>query len=312
MLGLITPLEHMLREPDAVLSAWEVSLDSTDPWVRAMARLHLGKMRIVLGQGGRDADAYLAAALAEFRAIGERFGISFAQSELADRLAMRGEFAAASEHYDQAIAVVTELGAVDDAIRMRARQAQLYWLAGDKDGSAAAMAEAERFAEGVTWPEALAILAVAKAELARWRGDVQESYRQLGVATELWGDEAEQANVRVLTHTQLGCLTEDLAAAREHLASACQAAAEAGHAPTIALVLVAVADVALRGEQYEQAARLIAASIAVRGLPDLANPDLTRVEQAARNRLGDTGFAEAVRAGAGMSWSGLVAVTLAS
>ena len=68
-----------------------------DPWVRALARLHMGKMRVMLGQGGRDADAYLEAALTEFQTLGERFGISFALTELADRIAVRGEFAGACE-----------------------------------------------------------------------------------------------------------------------------------------------------------------------------------------------------------------------
>ncbi len=78
MLGLVVPLERMLQAPDAFLPAWEPLLDSEDPWVRALARLQLGKMRIMLGQGGRDAEAYLEMALAEFRALGERWGISFA------------------------------------------------------------------------------------------------------------------------------------------------------------------------------------------------------------------------------------------
>ncbi len=179
MLGLITPLERMLREPATALSAWETSLSSEDPWVAAMARLHLGKMRIALGQGGRDADSDLETALAQFRALGERFGISFALTELAERIATRGEFAGACEHYEQAIAVVTDVGAIDDVIRMRSRQAQLYWLLGDKDASAAAMAEAGRRAARVTWPEALAMLALSKAGLARLRGDMAEAYEQL-------------------------------------------------------------------------------------------------------------------------------------
>ena len=53
------------RAPDAFLPAWDPLLDDEDPWVRALARLHLGKMRIVLGHGGRDADAYLEKALAD-------------------------------------------------------------------------------------------------------------------------------------------------------------------------------------------------------------------------------------------------------
>ena len=72
--GLVAALERMLQGPDAFLPAFEPLLDDEDPWVRALARLQLGKMRIVLGQGGRDADAYLEMALAEFRALGERWG----------------------------------------------------------------------------------------------------------------------------------------------------------------------------------------------------------------------------------------------
>jgi predicted ATPase/DNA-binding SARP family transcriptional activator len=95
LLGLVDPLERMLQAPEALLTAWEPVLDNEDPWVRALARFHLGKMRIVLGQGGRDADRYLETALAEFRALGERFGISLALTELAERIALRGDFATA-------------------------------------------------------------------------------------------------------------------------------------------------------------------------------------------------------------------------
>jgi predicted ATPase len=311
LLGLVAPLERMLQAPDAFLPAWEPLLDSEDPWVRALARLQLGKMRIMLGQGGRDADASLEMALAEFRAIGERWGISFALTELADRIAVRGGLAGACEYYDQAIAVVTEVGAIEDAIRMRSRQAQLYWLLGDQDSSAAAIADAERYAERVTWPDALAELALAKAELARWSGNAEEAYRQLGVATTMLGDEAERANISAVTQDLLGYLADDLSDSRTHRAAACQAASEAGHAPLIAQVLVGVADLALRCGQYEQAARLLAASAGVRGLPDRSHPDVARIEQAARRRLGEARFAEAAREGTQTSWSQLVTVTLA-
>ena len=137
-----------------------------------------------------------------------------------------------------------------------------------RTSSAAAIAEAQRYAERVTWPDALAELALAKAKLARWGGNAEEAYRQLGVATTMLGDEAEQANIRAVTHDLLGYLADDLGEARAHRAAAFQAASEAGHAPLIAQVLVGVADLALRCDQYEQAARLLAASASVRGLPD--------------------------------------------
>ena len=172
-MGFVVPLERMLRAPDAVLPAFEPLLDHEDPWVRALARLHLGKMRIVLGQGGRDKRTRISRRRSPSSgSIGERFGISFALTELADRIAMRGEFAGACEYYEQAVAVVTEIGAVEDVIRMRSRQAQLYWLHGRRGRPARPprRGAAVRGA-GVTWPDALAELALSKAELARWRGD---------------------------------------------------------------------------------------------------------------------------------------------
>jgi len=237
--------------------------------------------------------------------------MSFALTELADRIAMRGEFAGACEYYEQAIAVVTEVGATEDVVRMRARQAQLYWLLGDADSSAAAMAQARRYAERVAWPEALAELALAKAELARWSGDTEQASRQLGVATAMLGNDIERANPRAVTQDLLGYLAEDLDKACEHRVAAVKAASEAGNAPQIAKVLVGIADLALRREQFEQAARLLAASTSVRGLPDHSQPDVARIEQAARRRLGETQFTEATREGMRADWRELAAVTLA-
>jgi hypothetical protein len=175
---------------------------------------------------------------------------------------------------------------------MRSRQGRLYWLLGDEESSAAAMAEAQRSAERVAWPGALAELALAKAELARWGGDTEEAYRQLGIATTML--DPEQAIIRAVTHDLLGYLADSLDEAREHRVAAFQAASEAGHAPLIARVLVGIADLALRGERYEQAARLLAASASVRGLPDRSQPDVTRIEQATRRRG---------RRRAGVSWA---------
>ncbi|MFD0415117.1 BTAD domain-containing putative transcriptional regulator [Streptomyces sp. NPDC127108] len=331
LIGLVAPLEHLLREPGASVSAFEALLDHEDPWARAIARLHMGKMRIMLGQDrqdrqggqggsgggplaedGREADAHLEQAVAEFRALGERFGISFARTELAARVAVRGEFAEACEHYEQAITAVAEVGATEDVIPIRSAQAQLYRLLGDEDASAAALADAERCAERVTWPGSLAVLAFAKAELARWGGDTREARAQLAVVKALLGEEAERANIRSMTYDLLGYLADDLGEAREHRAAACAAAAEAGHAPVIARALVGVADLALRRGEHEQAVRLLAASEGVLGLKDRSHPDAARIERTARSRLGDTRFAEAAREGRRTGWSDLAGATLAS
>ncbi|MET7281656.1 BTAD domain-containing putative transcriptional regulator [Kribbella sp. NPDC005582] len=312
MLQLVEPLERMLQSPGDFLPAWEPLLDSEEPWVRAIAHLQLGKMRAILGHGGYEADRYLEAAVTEFEALGERFGITFALSELSDRIATRGEFAAACAHYEHAIEVIAEIGGTDDLVRMRSRQAELYWLLDDPEHSAAAIAEAQRLAEQVNWPGALAQMAFSKATLARWRGDADEVAAQVDAITALLGEEANQPNIRALIHELRGSIADDLDEAREHWTAACAAAAETGHANMIAAVLVGVAGYAVRREQYVDAARLLAASTAVRGLPDRSNPDLARIEQETRNRLGDEKYAEAAAEGAQADWNQLTAVTLAS
>ncbi|WP_093356477.1 BTAD domain-containing putative transcriptional regulator [Saccharopolyspora kobensis] len=310
-LRFVAPLERMLHAPEKAVLAFEPLLVDEDPWVRALARLHVGKTRIMLGHHGWEADVHLEEALTEFRATGERWGLSFALSELASRTAVRGEFTSACGFYEQAIGVVTEFGAIDDVVRMRARQAQLHWLSGDADASAAAMAEAHRAAERAAWPPVLAELALAEAGLARLRGDEEQARRQIDVATALLGDGAGRANVRAEVHDLLGYLAADLDEAHHHRSSAFHAAAEAGYAPMIAQVLVGIADLALRRQQHEQAAQLLAASSEARGLPDLSLPDADRIEQAVRRSLGDARFSEAVREGAQVSWHELAEAALA-
>ncbi|WP_433681054.1 BTAD domain-containing putative transcriptional regulator [Nocardia sp. CA-119907] len=310
-LSFVVALERLLHGPEEYLPAFEALLTNEDPWVRALARLQLGKMRIVLGQNTREAEEFLQTALAEFRALGERWGISFALTELADRMAMRGEFAGACELFEQAIAVVTEVGAIEDVVRMRARQAQLYWLLGDPEASAAAVAEAQRCADQAAWPNALAELALAKAELARWSGDTEQAYRQIDVATTMLGKDAEQPHNSAMIHELRGFLAQDLDEARAHHTAAYRAASEAGHALLIAHVLVGIADLALRADQNEQAVRLLAASAGVRGLSDRSLPDVARIEQTAQRRLGETEFTEATKEGSQGSWQELVASTLA-
>lgn len=207
--------------------------------------------------------------------------------------------------------MVTEIGATEDIVGLVSRQAQLYWLAGDTEASAAAMAEAQRCADRVAWPVALAELALATAELARWGGDTEQAFEQVRVATAVLGPEAEMPQLAAAIHTLLGYLATDLDEARAHHATAFRAATEAGHAILAAQVIVGIADLALRAGRDAEAARLLAVSTAVHGVPDRSQPDATRIERTVRERLGEADFTEAMRAGAEADWQELAAVTLA-
>lgn len=311
-LAFIGALKELLRGPQALPTAFEPLLTDEDPWVRALACLQMGKMRIVLGQDGPEAAAYLERALTEFRALGERWGISFALTELANSFATRGEFARACALFDRAAAVVAEIGAAEDILALRSRQAQLYWLAGDAVASTAAMAEAQRCADRDAWPAALAELALAKAELARWRGDTGQAAEQIGIAIRVLGSDAEEPQIRSVIDTQRGYLAADPGSAEKYHAAALRAAAETGHTGLVAQVLVGIADLALRLGRDEQAARLVGAGAAVHGTIDRSQPDAVRIEQVVRDRLGAQRCLAAMREGAESNWQELAAATFAS
>ncbi|MEV4216771.1 BTAD domain-containing putative transcriptional regulator [Nonomuraea sp. NPDC049725] len=312
ILGFVRLWERMLRDPTGFLPALEPLISDEDAWVRAQARLARGRLRLTLSgdETGVDDDAEIA--LAEFRSLGERMGISLSLTLLADRLAMRGELARACELYEEASTALTELGVNEEVTSLRSRLAHLYWLLGDERASASAMAEAERYTGEIAWPETSAELELAKAQLAHWRGEADEARRHLATVRAMPGVHELSVMVHAKVSDLYGYLTEDLEQARAHRAEAFRLAAETAYPPLIALVLVGVADQALRQGEYEQAVRLLAASDAVRGTPDLSQPDAARIAADARGRLGETAFAEASGAGREADWRELAGVILAS
>jgi predicted ATPase/DNA-binding SARP family transcriptional activator len=312
LLGFVEPLERMLREPTEFLPAYEPLIVGDDPWVRAQARLTRGRLRLTLGGDETDVDADAEIALAEFRTLGDRWGISLALNFLADRLAMRGELARACEHYEEAAVALTEVGATEDVIGLRARQAQLYWLLGDERSSTAAMAEAQRYADEITWPDTIADLMLAKAQLARWRGDLAGAHQHLAVVRAMLDNEGLTDLARARAMDLNGYLSEDLGQARTDRREALRAAMEMPYPPLIAEMLIGVADHALRLGQYEQAVRLLAASDSVRGTPDLSHPDVSRIAAETRDRLGEAVFTEASRDGREVDWRELTESVLAS
>ncbi|ETK35256.1 SARP family transcriptional regulator [Microbispora sp. ATCC PTA-5024] len=312
LLGFVVPLERMLREPPEFLSAFDPLVVGDDPWVRAQARLSRGRLRLTLGGDETDVDADVEIALAEFRALGDRWGISSALTFLADRLATRGEFARACEHHEEAVTALTEVGATEDVVGLRARQAQLYWLLGDERASTSAMADAQRFAGGVASPDALAELALAKAQLARWRGEPGRAHEHLATVRAMLSTAKMGDFIRAKAMDLYGYLAEDLEQARAYRTEAFHAAAEHPFPPLVAEVLIGIADLALRQGRYEQAARLLAASDGVRGTPDRSQPDASRIAGETRDRLGEVLFTEAIREGLRRDWRELAEITLAS
>ena len=160
------------------------------------------------------------------------------------------------------------------------------------------MAEAERAATTVGWPHALAAMAQAQAELARWSGDVAGAWAALARADEALEGIAVHPLFRAMladtaAHLEVTAGRPDAAQARR--AEALALAADARDTDVTAQVLVGIADQALLDDRPEDALALLAAARASLGGCDLPRPDAARVEAGVRRRLGDEAFAEAAR-----------------
>jgi predicted ATPase/DNA-binding SARP family transcriptional activator len=277
--------------PGVAMDVLEPLIADEDPWVRAQTRLARTRM---LGAGAAEAD--IEKALAEFRSIGERWGISYALARLADLTARRGDLALALDYSEQALVVIAEMGNVEDLVLLRAKQAQLHWLVGDERGSAAAMAQSEREAEHVGWPDAVAGMAFYKGDLARWAGDSTIARAELAYAEAVLQSTVVDPVFRAMILDSLGYLDAaegDLDAAGARRAEALAIALGSGDHGLVAQLLVGIADQAVRHGFGREAVRLLAASEAIGGGPDLSRPDGGQVEAAARATLGPQ-FAEAI------------------
>ena len=264
-----------------------------DPWVRGVARLTRNRM---LRAGEQEAD--IQQALVEFRSIGERWGISYALATLADLAARRGDLVEALDYGERAADVLTELGAVDDLVFLRAKEAQLRWLVGDETGAAAAMAHAEEDAASVGWPDAVAGMAYFKADLARWSGDSTTARAELAHAEALLGHAGIDPVFRAMILDSIAYLDAadgDLASAGARREEALAIALGSRDDGLVSQVLVGVADQAVRRGYPTLAARLLAASEGISGGPDLSRADSAQVEAITRTALGDPQFADVIK-----------------
>ncbi|WP_092625975.1 BTAD domain-containing putative transcriptional regulator [Jiangella sp. DSM 45060] len=291
LLRMVGGLADFMRYGDDLFAASMAKLlDDEDPWIRALGRLNHVRL---LPFGERRAPCELA--LAEFRGTGERWGISFALTTLADLLARQGDLAAALGHYEEAAVAAGAVGTTEDLVFMRGKEAQLRWLLGDADGSAAALAWAEQEAAGLAWPDSVAGLALYGSDLARWAGDLGAARSELDRAEALLATISVHPLFWAMVHDSRGHLAAgegDLATAGSERAAAAGLALTIGDEEVLGRALVGLVDHALRLDRPTDAARLLAATTVLAGGLDRSRAEPGAVEAAVRAALGDEAAAE--------------------
>jgi predicted ATPase/DNA-binding SARP family transcriptional activator len=290
---VVTAVVALLRQQE---SGWELTTDLVehpDPWLSASGHLYRGFAAETRGDVSAAA-THFAAARDAFAAVGDGWGLTSAVRHLGSGLGLGGDHAAAISATDQAVAFAEAIGADDDAAWFRAERGLVWLRAGDLTSARADLDSAATVGHAVRSAMVVAFADAGLGEVSRHTGD-PDSARELLTAARRRLDEATgvPSRVRLLPLTGLARLAVScgqLPEAREVLAEAFRLAlaAEAPliqERPAIAGVAEALADLALSAGSPAGAARLLGYAAAVRGAPDQGNPDVRRVETAARTAL---------------------------
>nr|WP_083459967.1 BTAD domain-containing putative transcriptional regulator [Jiangella muralis] len=310
LLRMVGGLGDFMRYGDDLFAAsMSKLLDDEDVWVRALGRLNHARL---LPFTDRRTPSELA--LAEFRDTGERWGISFGLTTLGDLLARQGDLATALRHYEEAIIAAGEVGTAEDVVFMRGKEAQLRWLLGDTEGSAAALDRAQREAAGLAWPDSVTGLALYASDLARWAGDLDAAREAMAQAESLLTTISIHPLFWAMIHDSRGYLAAaggDLEAAAAERAQAIEVALSIGDEEVLGRVLAGLADHAVRLGRPTDAAWLLAATAVLTGGLDRSRAEPDAAEAAVRAALGDETAAE-LTAAAERELAGLDATTAIS
>jgi len=181
---VVDGLDGLFRHPVTVL-LWAVVLgpflppgrvadvlarnsSSEDPWTLAAVQLCTGSSRLT-GVDPQRAEKAVQAALAQFRLLGDRWGVSLALSALAELAAWSGQLGLCMELTGQALAFTEELGADEDSALLLCRRAELHLRHGDLR---AARPDYQCALQLAGTPDTAAAARLGLARAARYAGDL--------------------------------------------------------------------------------------------------------------------------------------------
>ncbi|MFI7679953.1 AfsR/SARP family transcriptional regulator [Actinophytocola sp. NPDC049390] len=243
------------------------NLLGTDPWNTALGMLSLAITKVLDGRPA-DGETELRDVLAEFRALGERWGMAQSLDWLGEVAGWRGEWDRARALWAEALALYERFGALEECVDVLCRRADCLLRQGDAAGAEADVRYAAELATRAGQPDAPVVLLTAAA---------------------LTGDTAPLATMtdagpRVLT--ALGRHAEALAAARE--------------SPLVSELAAAVEGCASTAPARE-AAFLLGTAVALRGTAITGAPGVAATAARATAELGAHAFAAAYAEGARQS-----------
>ncbi|GLW66163.1 SARP family transcriptional regulator [Actinomadura rubrobrunea] len=276
----------------------------SDPWTSALVRM---SEAYVLQFGSRMAasEAEAEAALAGFRAVGDRWGMANSLDLLAQLAAWRGDRERGRRLLNEALDLLEPLGALEDTSDLLCRRGELSLQDGDAAAAVADFTAAVELARRSGAPDKIAAGYHGLGDAARLRGDLAEARRHYEAAVHAFGSERFLAQAtRAAAHVGLGWVAAsegDLEAARRLHRRALDMSFDHAIFMQRAEAVVGLAGVALREGDAERAAFLLGAAAALQSGAAARTPDAARVTAEARELLGEAAFSAAFARGAALT-----------
>ncbi|MFF0726871.1 BTAD domain-containing putative transcriptional regulator [Streptomyces sp. NPDC004134] len=305
MLAVLEPGIAVFTDDDERgLAAIDERLGHPDPWARGLLRMIRAAFRENRGYApGLEED--LEAAAAEFREVGDRWGLAMSLHQLGEYRALLGDAERARAGFEEALRLMGEVHAEDDVGQLRTRLAQLEAAQGRTEEARAELHRVLGVAVREGRSHVAALCRDILGDLARWAGDADEAERWYGEALATLrrgGVAVPQIEAIVRTgRALLACVRGDLAGARTELATGLGVAVGVKDMPVVAMVGVGVATLAAEyaahaeteqaeaedaGAAFARAAGLLGAADSVRGVRDVALPDAAGLAARLRRALG--------------------------
>ncbi|WP_345443237.1 BTAD domain-containing putative transcriptional regulator [Actinoallomurus vinaceus] len=315
----LRPMSTLLWALNAGPSEANVDLQEArmgrDPWSVALRHFGYAYRRLLAGDL-TGADAEFSRGETGFRAFGDRWGLSAMLQERGRVAVWRGDWKRAQALIDESLEYLRQLDSAEDMADCLQLIAEMRIRRGDVDGAHQAYERAHALARRAGGAEKIADTLVGLGEVARLRGDLAEARRHYEAAL------SRCATEKFAVLWTRGSALIGLGRVAEAEGDAVQAEAWFRQAIAIGLGqgdfrLLAHAAEALAGATVlqgdgEQAALLLGAGAALRGLSLAGDPDVARVADGARDLIGADAAATARERGATMSRDEVLALLTAA
>jgi ATP/maltotriose-dependent transcriptional regulator MalT len=243
-------------------------------------------------------------ALAEFREIGERWGLANTLRARANVLTLAGDLDGAQAAYEEALDLMAQLQSREDEAFLLVRMGELAMRRGDSVTAKSMIERARASAEDSGSPLESVFTLAMLAEIERQAGDVdlaREMHREaLRRITTMPPGHPALGHAHAIVHAMGARLLfgdREIEGAREYIAIAWSAAVATEDLPITAAVGLVIAEMVAGSGLPERAAELLGATARLRGADDPTAPDIKKLTATLAAALGRDGFDEAYAGG---------------